>query len=147
MSAPLLQQLLVDTCSRLNHDSAPGRDVVDYLRDPMGDALVALLLDDAGPATTLVTACLYSAHLHSPATLASAVDHVAAAAGDVERGYRVDDDGSHDRPCTHATGCDACEQWWNDRLDDAVRELLVVLGDQAQAHLAAVAAVGAGVAA
>lgn len=141
----LLRGLLADTCTRLNHDTVPA--VVDYTRDRMGDALVALLLDDAGPATTLVAACLYSVHLRPGMGdyLAEAVDRVASAAADVERGYRVDQDGSHTGLCSHAVGCDDCAAWWADHLDDAVRELLFLLGDRAVADLTSVACVGRGV--
>jgi hypothetical protein len=140
----LLRDLLVTTCVRLDRDALPA----ETTRDPLGDALVALLLDDTGPASTLVAACLYAVHLHPGMGdyLAAAIDRVASAAVDKERGYRVEDDGTHDNRCSWEVGCDECTAFYDDHLDDAVRELLYLLGDRATATLVSVAGVGRGVA-
>lgn len=134
---PLLQQLLVDTATLL----AP--------RPDLHAALVEQLLVSDGPASTLVTGVLYAVALRPGMTdrLADRLDDVATAAEAVVRGHRVED---HDKPCTWTRlhgECDTCEAILQLHLDDAVRELAYLLGDQAVADLTAVTSVGAGSAA
>lgn len=118
-SLNLLDQLLVDSCVLL----APAPDLHAALLDQLLDST-------EGPATLLVTACLYSLALRPGLGdhLAEHLSAVAAAAHDVERGHRSE--------------CRFCHLETRQLLDDAVGALRYLLGDQALNDLRAIVNVG-----
>lgn len=137
---------LTALCARLTAVTAVRP--VDYT-DHLGAAILAEVLDGPSRTEALLLAALYTAHAQPGRgdTVEQAVAAVAAAEADLDRGFRVADDGAHDDRCSWATGCDACTAHWQQLLDEALDALLGLLDGQARRHLEQVAAVGAGQAA
>lgn len=116
---PLLRQQLVDTC-----------DLLAYSPD-IHAALLREFDSETSPAGRRVLLAYYPFSLNDHDWFVRSIDRVAQAARDTATSYRAD----HDGLCSHALGCDSCEQHWQQLLDDAVRDLEVALGEQAMTDL------------